>query len=110
MAETLAEGILLRVSGNFVADGAKTDSGFLVDTPRRGRLRVALSGSCFAETGKSRGFARRGALGQPVRGMVLRACLGVDLSKPEWLFVRYPHRRKADGCGGKDSVEWGHGH
>ena len=82
----------------------------LVDTPRRVRLRVALSGSCFAVTGKSRGFARSGALGQPVRVMVLRACLGVDLSKPEWLFVRYPHRRKADGCGGKDSVEWGHGH
>ena len=24
-----------------------------------------------------------------VRVMVLRACLGVDLSKPEWLFMRY---------------------
>ena len=24
-----------------------------------------------------------------VRGMVLRACLGVDLSKPEWCFVRW---------------------
>ena len=81
-------GILLRVPCNFVADGAKTDSGFLVDTPRRGRLRVALSGSCFAVTGKSRGFARSGALGLPGAGHGLEACPGVDLSKPEWCFVR----------------------
>ena len=80
-----AAGILLRVSCIFVSDGTKTEAA-------RG------------------GFARSGALGKPGAGHGLAACLGVDLSKPEWLFVRYPHRRKADGCGGKDSVEWGHGH
>ena len=53
--------ILLRVSCNFVADGAKTGL----------RLRVALSGSCFAETGKGRGFARSGALGLPGAGHVV---------------------------------------
>ena len=43
---------------HFVAEGAKTEL----------RLRVALSGSCYAETGKSRGFTRSGALGQPGEG------------------------------------------
>ena len=42
---------------------------------------------------KSRGFARSGALGQPGgqpgAGHGLAACLGVDLSKPEWCFVRW---------------------
>ena len=53
---------------HFVADGGKTEL----------RLRVALSGSCFAVTGKSRGFARSGALGQPGAVMDLRACPGVS--------------------------------
>ena len=42
----------------------------------------------YAVTGKSRGFARSGALGLPGAGHVVAACLGVDLSKPEWCFVR----------------------
>ena len=37
---------------------------------------------------KCRGFARSRALGLPGAGHGLAACLGVDLSKPEWLFVR----------------------
>ena len=82
-------GILLRVSCIFVADGEEYRLRLLVDTPRRVRLRVALSGSCFAETGKSRGFARCGALGLPGEGHGLAVCLGVDLSKPEWLFMRF---------------------
>ena len=39
-------------------------------------------------TGKSRGFARSGALGLPGAGHGLAACLGIDLSKPEWCFER----------------------
>ena len=35
-----------------------------------------------------RGFARSGALGLPGAGLGLLACPGVDLSKPEWCFVR----------------------
>ena len=91
----------MRVSCIFVADGVKN---------RAPASSSGLRPPFYAETGKSRGFARSGALGKPGAGHGLAACLGVDLSKPEWLFVRYPHRRKADGCGGKDSVEWGHGH
>ena len=49
---------MLRVSCIFVADGAKTEL----------RLRLALSGSCFAVTGKRGGFARSGALGPPGAG------------------------------------------
>ena len=70
---------MLLLSCVFVADGVKKEL----------RLRVALSGSCYAETGKSRGFARCGALGLPGAGHVVAACLGVDLSKPEWCFVRW---------------------
>ena len=65
------EGILLRVSCIFVADGAKTEAA-------------------------SRGFARSGALGLPGAGHVLlpvwASRLGEalakteDLSKPEWCF------------------------
>ena len=82
-----AAGILLRVSCIFVADGAETEL----------RLRVALSGSCYAETGKSRGFARSGPLVGRVRGLwllpVWPSRLGEalakteDLSKPEWCFL-----------------------
>ena len=36
-----------------------------------------------------RGFARSGALGLPGAGHVVAACLGVDLSKTEWCFVRW---------------------
>ena len=39
-------------------------------------------------TGKSRRCARSGALGLPGASHVVAACLGVDLSKPEWCFVR----------------------
>ena len=35
------------------------------------------------------GFARSGALGLPGAGHGLAACLGVDLSKHEWCFVRW---------------------
>ena len=61
--------MLLRVSCIFVADGAKKEL----------RLRGALSGSCYAETGKSRGFARSGALGLP----------GAGSCGPKWCFVRW---------------------
>ena len=59
----------------------------LVDMPRRGRLRVALSGSCFAVTGKSRGFARSGALGQPGAGHGLASLSGRINEVPEWCFA-----------------------
>lgn len=35
------------------------------------------------------GFPRCGALGLPGAGHAVAACLGVDLSKPEWHFMRY---------------------
>ena len=38
---------------------------------------------------KCRGFARSRALGLPGEGHGLAACLGVDLSKLEWCFVRW---------------------
>ena len=73
-----AAGILLRVSCIFVADGAEIGL----------RLRVALSGSCYAVTGKSRGFARSGALGLPGAGHGLASLSGRINEEPEWCFVR----------------------
>ena len=43
-----------------------------------------------------------------ISGLAL-ALLGIDLFCLSLAAIQ-PHRRKAEGCGGKDSGEWGHGH
>ena len=65
---------------------------------KRGGHFVASSLHFVAEGAKSRGFTRSGALGQPGEGHDLAGGVLCVIS-----------RRKAQGCGGKDSGEGGHG-
>ena len=57
--------------------------------PESGRLSKLLVRKSAKTEAARGGFARSGALGLPGAGHVVAACLGVDLSKPEWCFVRW---------------------
>ncbi len=73
------DSILLRVSCNFVADGAKTGL----------RLRVALSGSCFAETDQKPKICSMWSPRSAECGSWSCGLSGRINEEPEWCFERW---------------------